>query len=334
MSVTLYTQEDVEPDRLNGRKIAVLGYGSQGHAHALNLRDAGHDVIVAQREGGPNHGRAMNDGFRPVPVSKAAQEADILICALPDERMGQIYDDELEPNMRPGQTLGFVHGFSIRFQQIKPPESVDVILVAPKGPGQLLRERFRLGGGLTCLVGVHQDASGHALQTALAWACAVGGGRGGMIETTFAAECESDLFGEQAVLCGGVVELVKTAFDILVEAGHPAEVAYFECVHELKQITDLIYDKGLAAMRQQISNTAAYGGLTRGPCVIGENVRREMKAIFEQIRSGVFANEWILECKRGMPKLKALSNTEAAHPAETAGRLVIQLASKGLPPGG
>lgn len=332
MSVKLYTKEDADPDHLKGKTIAVLGYGSQGHAHALNLRDAGYDVIVAQRGAGPNHARAVADGFQPVEVSNAAQAADLMIFALPDEKAGRIYHEQIAAHLRPGQTLGFVHGFGIRFEQIVPPADVDVILVAPKGPGKLLRERFTLGGGLTCLVGIHQNASGHALDTALAWACVIGGGRGGMIETTFAAECESDLFGEQAVLCGGIVELVKAAYEILIEAGYPAEVAYFECVHELKQITDLIYEKGLAAMRAEISNTAAYGGLTRGPRLITDDVRHQMRAIFDEIRSGEFANEWIAEHERGKPKLKALSKAEAEHPAETAGRRVIELASAGLPP--
>ncbi len=334
MSVKIYTAQDAEPDCLKGREIAVLGYGSQGHAHALNLRDAGYEILVAQREGGPNHARAVADGFRPVSISEAARSADLLIFTLPDERMGRVYADDVAPHLRAGHTLGFVHGFAIRFEQITPPDNVDVILVAPKGPGSLLRRRYAQGGGLTCLVGVHQDASGQALQTALAWANAIGGGRGGMIETTLAAECESDLFGEQVVLCGGIVELVKAAFEILVEAGYPPEVAYFECVHEVKQITDLIYEKGLAAMRAQISSTAAYGGLTRGPCLINDEVRRRMRAIFQEIRSGAFAEEWVGECGRGMPTLKSLAKAEAEHPAESVGRRVIELASRGLPRSG
>ncbi len=330
MSVKVLSAKEVDYASLSSRTIAVLGYGSQGQAHAQNLRDFGCRILVAQRSGGRNFDLAVEHGFEPVSITEAVQKASLLILALPDERMGTIYREEIAPGLKPGQALGFIHGFAVRFGLITPPADIDVIMVAPKGPGTLVRERFTQGGGVTCLVAVHQDASRSARQLAMAWAAAIGGNKGGMIETTFAAECESDLFGEQTVLCGGVFELMKAAYEVLVEAGVPEELAYFECVHEVKQVVDLHYAAGFAGMRRAISNTAAYGGLTRGPRLITAETRREMRAILEEIRSGRFAKEWVEECARGRRALVTLIESEANHSAEQAGRAVRAIAAGGI----
>lgn len=331
MPLSVYYENDANPTLLASKTIAVLGYGSQGRAHAQNLRDSGCRVLVAQRSGSRNHKSAIDDGFHPVSLEEAVRRGDLLIFALPDETMGDIYGKQIAPFMEKGQALGFVHGFSIHFKQIVPPANVDVIMIAPKGPGTLVREAYARGGGLTCLLAVHQDASGHAKQLALAWGAAIGGGKGGMIETTFAAECEADLFGEQTVLCGGVIELMKAAYEILVEAGFPKEVAYFECVHEVKQVVDLQYAGGLAAMRERISNTASYGGLTRGPRLINEKTRAEMRAILHEIQTGRFAEEWLDECRSEKKHLTELETTESQHPSEAAGKTVRTLATRALP---
>ena len=328
MSLKVYYEQDADPTALRDRVVAVLGYGSQGRAHALNLRDSGCRVVVAQRPGGRNHDLARDDGFDPTSIEDAVGRADLLIFTLPDEAMGDIYAKQVAPHLRDGQALGFVHGFAIRFGQIVPPPGVDVIMVAPKGPGSLVRSAFHRGGGLTCIVSVHQDATGHARRLALAWGAAIGGGKGGMIETTFAAECEADLFGEQTVLCGGVIELMKAAYEVLVEAGFPKEVAYFECVHEVKQVVDLQYAEGLAGMRRRISNTACYGGLTRGPRLVTERTRAEMRRILEEIRSGSFAEEWIADCRSGRKKLEALASAESQHPSEAAAAAVRSMTGK------
>ncbi|MFQ5430480.1 MAG: ketol-acid reductoisomerase [Phycisphaerae bacterium] len=327
----VYYENDADPSLLRDRTIAVLGYGSQGQAHAQNLRDSGYRVLVAQRPGGRNHALALEHGFEPVSVSEAARRGDLLIFALPDEAMGDIYAAEAAPHIHDGQALGFIHGFAIRFGLIEPPAGVDVIMIAPKGPGALVRDAFARGGGVTCILSVHQDATGRAKKLALAWGAGVGGGKGGMIETTFAAECEADLFGEQAVLCGGVIELMKAAYDTLIDAGFPEEVAYFECVHEVKQVVDLQYAEGLAAMRRRISNTASFGGLTRGPRIVTEQTRAEMRTLLEEVRSGAFAEAWLRECRAGRPNLARLEAAEAAHPSEVAGRRVRDLARRAMP---
>ncbi len=328
MALPIFYERDADPNALHSRTTAVLGYGSQGQAHACNLRDSGHRVLVAQRPSGPNHALAIEHGFEPLTINAATQQADLLIMALPDEEMGRIYDAEIAPALRDGQALGFVHGFAVHFGTIAPPPDIDVIMIAPKGPGSLVRQSFERGGGLACILSVHQDATGDAKAVALAWGTGIGGGKGGMIETTFAAECEADLFGEQTVLCGGVIELMKAAFDTLVEAGFPEEVAYFECVHEVKQVVDLQYAAGLAAMRSRISNTAAYGGLTRGPRLVNEATRAEMRSILAEIRSGTFARQWLAECAAGKPRLTALESAEANHASEQAGRIVRALSAK------
>lgn len=330
MTSRVYYENDSEPDLLRSRTIAVLGYGSQGRAHALNLRDSDHQVIVAQRTGGPNHDRAVEDGFDPLSLAEATQRADLLIFGLPDESAGDIYKDHIADKLRSGQALGFVHGFAVCFGGIVPPADVDVIMIAPKGPGTLVRDAFVRGGGLTCMMAVRQDATGSARQLAMAWGAGIGGGKGGIIETTFEAECEADLFGEQTVLCGGVIELMKAAYEILTGAGYPEEVAYFECVHEVKQVVDLQYAGGLSAMRQRISNTASYGGLTRGPRLVTEQTREQMRAILKEIRSGTFAKEWLAECRSGKARLTALEAAEARHPSEAAGAAVREIAKRAM----
>ncbi|MCK4658116.1 MAG: ketol-acid reductoisomerase, partial [Phycisphaerae bacterium] len=288
MALRIYRAGDASVDLLKDRTIGVIGYGNQGRAHALNLRDSGLRVTVGQRPGA-NFERAVDDGFESVPVGTAAESADLLIMALPDETAAAIYTESIASALQPGNTLGFVHGFNIRFGLIDPPEGVDVIMVAPKGPGVLLRSLYVEGKGLPSLVAVERDYSSQALATALAWAVGIGATQAGVVETTFAAEAETDLFGEQTVLCGGVTALMKAAFETLVEAGYKPEFAYLECVHELKQTVDLIYEAGLSGMRARISNTAEYGDLTRGQRIVGEQSKAEMKKILSEVTSGEFA---------------------------------------------
>lgn len=326
MSVRVMYERDADLSLLKSLRFAVIGYGNQGHAHALNLRDAGASVTVGQRPGA-SFDRATAAGFSPVDAGKAVEQADVVILGLPDEDIGRAYNEEIAPRLRAGQALGFVHGFAVRFGLVKAPADVDVIMVAPKGPGTLVRSAYERGGGLSCIVAVEQDATGGARDRALAWGVGVGGGRGGMMEATFAQECESDLFGEQAVLCGGVQELMKIAFELLVEVGVPEELAYFECIHEVKQVVDLQYTDGLAGMRRRISNTAEYGGLTRGPRIIDDSVRTRMREVLREVRDGTFAREWIAECESGKKRLAAMEAAEAAHPSEPAGRAVRSLAA-------
>lgn len=298
MALTIYREADADVTFLRGKVVAVVGYGNQGRAHALNLRDSGVKVFIGQRPG-KSLERAVSDGFRPMAVGETAESADLIIVSLPDESASDIYLREIKPALHSGQTLGFVHGFNIRFGFITPPADVDVIMVAPKGPGTLLRSSYEQGRGIPALMAIHQDSSGRAKKTALAWAAGIGCARAAVLETTFAEETETDLFGEQAVLCGGLSALCKAAFETLVQAGYTPEFAYLECVHELKQIADLLYTRGLSGMRDAISNTAEYGDLTRGPRIIDQHVRESMRRVLGEIRSGAFAKEWISEHRAG-----------------------------------
>jgi len=333
VALTIYRQQDADINTLRGSRVAIIGYGNQGRAHAMNLRDSGVDVIVGQRAG-KSFDQARRDGFEPMSVSEASSTASLLVLTLPDESASEVYDREIGPAVRAdppastrqaGRTLGFVHGFNIHFGFIQPPPKVDVIMIAPKGPGTLLRSLYVDGKGLPALMAIHQDASGHAKRTALAWAAGIGATRAGVIETTFADETETDLFGEQVVLCGGVTALTKAAFETLVEAGYEPEFAYLECVHELKQVVDLIYERGLSSMRDRVSNTAEYGDLTRGPRVVGEDTRRVMRQILEEIRTGTFAREWIAEYRTGCSKFQELYSADVDSAIERAGRNVRAL---------
>ncbi len=324
MGLTIYREDHADLSPLCEVVIAVIGFGNQGRAHALNLRDSQLEVVVGQRPG-RGADQAAFDGFQPVAIAEAASRSDLLIISLPDESAADIYGEHIAPHLRPGQTLGFVHGFNIRYEFIRPPADVDVIMVAPKGPGTLVRSLYEQGKGLPALLAVHQDVSGRAKSTALAWATGIGALRAAVVETTFAAETETDLFGEQAVLCGGVSALTKAAFETLVAAGYEPEFAYLECVHELKQIADLLYARGLSGMRDRISNTAEYGDLTRGPRIINDTVREEMARILEDVRNGNFAREWIEEHRSGGKRFKALHAKDVDSAYERAGETVRSL---------
>ncbi len=315
----VYYEQDADLGMLKGKTIAIIGYGSQGHAHALNLRDSGCTVIVGQRPGGANYEKARKDGFEPVTAAEAAAKADGIMLLVPDQHQAAVYRKDIAPHLSAGKALFFAHGFNIHFNQILPPADVDVALIAPKGPGHLVRRVFEGGGGVPCLVAVQQDASGQALAKALAYAKGIGGARSGVIETTFKEETETDLFGEQAVLCGGVSALIKAGFETLVEAGYQPEIAYFECLHELKLIVDLIYEGGLARMRYSISDTAEYGDYTRGPRIVNDETKKEMKRILTEIQEGSFAKEFILENQAGQPHFLAKRRIEATHQVETVG---------------
>lgn len=316
----MYYDADADLNVLRGKKVAVIGYGSQGHSQAQNLRDSGVDVIVGQRPGSANYEKAMEDGFKPVSASEAAALADVIQILTQDHVQAQLYRQDVAPHMKAGKTLLFSHGFNIHYGQILPPPEVDVVMVAPKGPGHLVRSEYVRGAGVPALLAIHQDAGGQARQTAMAYGKGIGATRAGLIETTFKEETETDLFGEQSVLCGGVSELVKAGFDTLVEAGYQPEIAFFECMHELKLIVDLIYQGGLAYMRYSISDTAEYGDLTRGKRIITQETRAEMKKILDEIQSGTFARDWILENQAGRPMFQATRNRERAHPVEQVGR--------------
>lgn len=320
MAVTIYYEKDADISQLKGKKVGVVGYGSQGHAHAQNLRDSGIDVIVAQRPGGKNYQLAIEHKFKPVSAAEAAEAADLLIMTVPDELAPALYKNEIAPKLRPGKTLGFTHGFNIHFKAITPPEGIDVIMIAPKGPGHLVRSEYVKGGGVPCLVAVERNPSGKALKTALAWGNGIGGARAGILETSFKNETETDLFGEQVVLCGGVSALIKAGFEILVEAGYPPEICFFECMHELKLIVDLFYQGGINYMRYSVSNTAEYGDLTRGPRIINEETKKEMRKILGEITSGQFAKEFISEMNGGRKNFDALYQKDHDHPVEKVGR--------------
>jgi ketol-acid reductoisomerase len=316
---TVFYDKDVDPRALAGKTIAVIGYGSQGHAHAQNLRDSGMDVRVGLRADSASRPKAEQAGLRVVDTATAAREADIVMMLVPDEQGGEIYEGEIAPGLKPGKSLAFGHGFNIHYKKIVPPAGVNVFMVAPKGPGHLVRSEYQKGRGVPCLLAVAQDPSGDTKQIGLAYAKAIGGTRAGVLETSFKEETETDLFGEQSVLCGGLTELIRAGYETLVEAGYSPEMAYFECLHEVKLIVDLIYEGGIANMRYSISNTAEYGDMTRGRRVIGEETRRAMNAILADIQSGKFADEWITEYRCGLPHFRELRKEAAKHPVEEVG---------------
>ena len=325
MPAKIYYDADADLSLLKGKTIAILGYGSQGHAHAQNLRDSGCEVIVGQRPGSRNYDLAVDHGFEPLPVDEATRRGDLVNILLPDEVQGDIYRDHIRENLVAGNLLMCSHGFSVHFGQVEAPEGVDIVLVAPKGPGHLVRSEFERGAGVPCLLATSDGASDVSRLLGLAYAKGIGGTRAGVIETTFAEETETDLFGEQAVLCGGVSALVKAAYETLIEAGYQPEMAFFECLHELKLIVDLFYQGGLSYMRYSVSNTAEYGDYTRGPRIVTDETKREMKKILEEIQNGQFAREWILENKANAPAFKAMRRREREHGIEEVGRRLRSL---------
>ena len=316
----MFYEADANPSLLLGKKVAVIGYGSQGHAHALNLADSGVEVMVGLRDGSSSASKAADGGLKTASVAEASKWADVVMILAPDTAQKKIYDEEIAPNLSDGDAVLFAHGFNIRYGQISPAAGLDVAMVAPKGPGHLLRRTYAEGGGIPSLIAVHQDATGMARELALSYAHHIGSTRAGVLETTFSEETETDLFGEQTVLCGGLSSLVLAGFETLVEAGYQPESAYFECLHELKLIVDLLYEHGLSGMWFSVSETAEYGGLTRGPRVIGSGVKDEMKKVLDEIRSGEFAREWVDENEAGQPNFAKLRKQAEEHPIEAVGR--------------
>ena len=319
MAVTVYYAEDADPSIIRSKKVAVIGYGSQGHAHALNLKESGVDVAVGLREESASAAKADAAGLSVMSIAEAAAWADVVMLLAPDTEQKRIYDEHIAANLVDGNALAFAHGFNIRFDRINPPAGVDVIMIAPKGPGHLVRRTYTEGGGVPALIAVAQDATGDARAVAMSYADAIGGTRAGVIETTFAEETETDLFGEQAVLCGGLTALVRAGFETLTEAGYAPEMAYFECLHEVKLIVDLMYEEGIAGMRYSISDTAEYGDLTRGSRVVNEATKAEMKKILGEIQSGQFAAEWIAESEAGRSNYHRMQEEGKAHPIEDIG---------------
>ncbi len=320
MAATVYYEADADPSLIRSRKVAIIGYGSQGHAHALNLKDSGVPVVVGLRDGSSSADKARAAGLEVMSIADAAKWADLIMLTMPDTEQKATYDAHIRDNLKPGDALAFAHGFNIRFGRITPPGGVDVIMIAPKGPGHLVRRTYDEGGGVPCLIAVDQDASGTAKELALSYADAIGGSRAGVIETTFSEETETDLFGEQVVLCGGLTALIQAGFETLVEAGYQPEMAYFECLHEVKLIVDLIYEEGIAGMRYSISDTAEYGDVTRGPRIITERTKDEMRKVLSEITSGAFAEEWIAESDSGRKHFNELRAKGAAHPIEVVGK--------------
>ncbi|WP_374111835.1 ketol-acid reductoisomerase [Phormidium yuhuli] len=316
----MYYDQDANLDRLADKTVAIIGYGSQGHAHALNLKDSGVNVIVGLYPGSKSAPKAKDAGLTVYPVAEAAEKADLIMILLPDEVQKTVYKQEIEPNLKEGDVLAFAHGFNIHFGQVVPPENVDVVMIAPKGPGHLVRRTYEQGEGVPCLFAVYQDASGQARDRAMAYAKGIGGTRAGILETSFREETETDLFGEQAVLCGGLSALIKAGFETLIEAGYQPELAYFECLHEVKLIVDLVVEGGLATMRDSISNTAEYGDYTRGPRVVTPETKAAMQEILSEIQSGQFAREFVLENQSGKPGFTAMRRQEAEHPIEEVGK--------------
>jgi ketol-acid reductoisomerase len=317
--MNIYYDKDADLSLIQGKKVTIIGYGSQGHAHANNLKDFGVDITVGLRPGSKSETKAKNAGLTVEPIEQAVQGADMVMVLAPDEHQPRLYQEQIEPNLKEGGTLAFAHGFNIHFQQIEPRSDLDVIMIAPKGPGHLVRSTYKQGGGVPCLICVHQNPSGQAKETALSYASANGGGRVGIIETTFREETETDLFGEQTVLCGGLTALIQAGFETLVSAGYAPEMAYFECLHEVKLIVDLIYEGGIANMRYSVSNTAEYGDFTRGPRIITDETRAEMKKILNEIQRGEFAREFIMENQTGAAVLKAKRRLGSEHEVEKVG---------------
>lgn len=322
--VKVYYNGDIQENVLNGQKVAIIGYGSQGHAHALNLKESGVDVIVGVRKGG-SYTKAQEDGHQVFTVKEAVAQADVVMVLLPDEQQKKVYDEEIKDQLEAGNSLVFAHGFNVHFHQIVPPSDVDVYLVAPKGPGHLVRRTYEQGAGVPALFAIYQDVSGQAKDKALAYAKAIGGARAGVLETTFKEETETDLFGEQAVLCGGLTSLVKAGFETLTEAGYQPELAYFECLHELKLIVDLMYEEGLEGMRYSISDTAQWGDFVSGPRVVDAKVKESMKAVLTDIQNGTFAKEWIVENQVNRPRFNAINESESEHQIEIVGRKLREM---------
>jgi len=319
-------EKDTNIDLIKSKKIAIFGFGSQGHAHALNLKDSGvKEVVVALREGSSSKKKAEAQGLKIMSLSDAAEWADILMMLTPDELQSQIYKNHIEQRMREGTSLAFAHGLNIHFNLINARKDLDIFMIAPKGPGHLVRSEYQRGGGVPCLMAIHQDSSGKAKDLALSYACAIGGGKSGIIETTFKNECETDLFGEQSVLCGGLVELIKNGYEILIEAGYPPEMAYFECLHEVKLIVDLIYEGGIANMNYSISNTAEYGEYITGKKIIDSKTKERMKEVLKDIQSGKFARQWMDECKNGQKNFLKMRKDLAEHPIEKVGKKLRDL---------
>ncbi len=332
MPANVYYEKDADASIIARKKVAIVGYGSQGHAHALNLKDSGVDVVVGLRDGSSSRAKAEAAGLKVLPIAEAAKWADVIMLLAPDTEQKRIYDESIRPHLTDGKALAFAHGFNIRFERIAPPKGVDVIMIAPKGPGHLVRRTYTEGGGVPALIAVSQDATGGAKALALSYARALGGARAGVIETTFTAETETDLFGEQVVHCGGLTALVQAGFETLVEAGYAPEMAYFECLHEVKLIVDLMYEEGIAGMRYSISDTAEYGDLTRGPRIVDAETKQRMRKILEEIRSGRFAEEWIAESDGGRTRFSELRKAGQNHPIEKVGsqlRAMMPWISKG-----
>lgn len=327
MAVKVYYDDDADLSHLKGKTISIIGYGSQGHAQAQNLRDSGCEVLVGQRPGGANYDLAISHGFQPVSAAEAAEKGDLINILLPDEVQGDVYRSDIRPHLQSGNLLMCSHGFNIHFGQVQPPEGVDCALVAPKGPGHLVRSEYEKGGGVPSLIALSDNASETSRNLALAYAKGIGGTRGGVIETSFAEETETDLFGEQVVLCGGVSELVKAGFEVLVEAGYQPEMAYFECMHELKLIVDLFYQGGLNYMRYSVSNTAEYGDYSTGPRIVTEETKAEMRRVLNEIQNGTFARNWLLENKAGQPGFLATRRRERTHEIENVGRQLRRMMS-------
>ncbi len=316
----VYYDRDADVNLIKGKKVCIIGYGSQGRAHALNLKDSGcKNIAVALRSGSATAKKAEADGLQVMTAPEAAAWADMMMMATPDELQADIWKDEIAPNIKDGSAIAFAHGLNVHFNLIEPSSAIDVVMIAPKGPGHTVRGEYQKGGGVPCLIAIDQDASGNAHDLALSYACAIGGGRSGVIETTFKEECETDLFGEQVVLCGGLVELIRGGFETLVDAGYAPEMAYFECLHEVKLIVDLIYEGGIANMNYSISNTAEFGEYHSGPRIVTEETKQEMRRVLKDIQTGTFTSEWIRECKAGQPRFKATRRMNDAHPIEEVG---------------